>query len=227
LTWSFGIRPAISDILDTLNAHQKVSKRLKYFRSYPGRYVPIRVRKELLSSCDEVPGANPNPSFNDDFQWFTTNKSSTGVIGCWGRLREDLSFADDWTAYLQYFGINKVIGLAWELIPFSFVLDWFTNAQERINSLTRFHTGSPYSQFTNFWSSTKEQSTQKLFFIPGRDSSFGGPTTSPSSAYPVATIVETEYIRTSSIPDTSGVFDFSALGLFHGITAGGLIIQRL
>jgi hypothetical protein len=227
LTYSFGIRPAISDILDSLNAHQKVSKRLHYLRSSAGRYVPVRVKQENHSSYDPSPPGNPpDPSTSHSLQWVTTSKLSTARIGCWGRVREDLNMTSEWSAYLQYFGINKAFGVAWELIPFSFVIDWFTNAQERINSLTRFRTGGPFVEFRNLSSSLKLEQTDELFLVPGRDPSFGGLMIEPSSAKSIAKIRTIDYNRMSHIPDTSGVVDFTSLGLFHALTGGGLIIQR-
>jgi hypothetical protein len=226
LTYAFGIRPAISDLLDTFDAHKKVSSRLKYLRSSQGRYVPVRVKKELFSSSDSQPTGNSNPLTAQSLEWATTWKSSTARIGCWGRVRDDLTYTSDWSAYLQYFGINKVVGLAWELIPFSFVVDWFTNAQERINSLTRLRIGGPFAEFVHIYSSVKKVSHQELFLIHGRDTAFQGGSVEHGSVKSILSLEEIDYLRLTSIPDTSGVLDFSALGLFHAITTAGLIIQR-
>jgi hypothetical protein len=225
LTYTFGIKPAIDDIVDTIDAHSKVSARLRYLRRNAGLFVPIRAKKELLSNCDyEYP--SPVAGADDYIKWVTDKHSSTGVISALGKVRSDLSHASDWAAYLQYFGINKVVGLAWELIPFSFVVDWFTNAQERLNSLTRLHIGGPFVEFRNICHSVKLTHQETLVYVPGRDASFGGTCISPSSTTPLATRTVVDYQRNVGLPDTSGVIDFTGLGLFHAITGTALIIQQ-
>lgn len=225
LFYQFGIKPAISDIQDVLSAHKRVSERLKLLRSNAGRYVPIRVKDELFSSH-----SNELLETDDtyDFLWTMRHKKSVAHIGGWGRVRSDLQFTDTWSAYLQYFGINKMAGLAWELIPFSFVVDWFTNAQERINYYTRDRTGGPFEELCNIWSSTKQETVTELNLVPGRVPWLGSNTNiiTPSSGTPFLEKKETYYTRSPFIPETSGVLDFSALGLFHAITSGSLILQR-
>lgn len=223
LTYTFGIRPAVKDVLDALHAHDKVSKRLQHLRQAAGQFVPIRARQKLDSELSETP-----PSFlTDNLAWYDDQHVSTACITGLGRVRDDIAYSGDWAAYLQYFGINKVVGLAWELIPFSFVVDWFTNAQERINSLTRLRFGGPFVEFRNISHSVKKLHREKLIFSPVNDHSFGGLTISPSSDTIVAYRDTIEYHRRPGIPDTSGVLDFSALGLFHAISGAGLIIQRI
>jgi hypothetical protein len=226
LAYTFGVKPAINDIKDAIDAHSKVSSRLSYLRRNAGLFVPIRAKKEIPS----VLGSEPpeiSPGLSDDLKWFTAKHSSTAVISALGRVRSDLTYGSDWLAYLQYFGVNKVIGLAWELIPFSFVVDWFTNAQERLNSLTRLRIGDgPFVEFRNICHSVKLHHSENLYYIPGRDESFGGGPIDPSSAIVVASRDYIDYNRGLGIPDTSGVFDFSTLGLFHAITGASLIVQR-
>lgn len=225
LFYQFGVKPAIDDIIDAFHAHKRVSERLKILKSSAGRYIPIRVKDELFSSH-----SNEHPATDDtlDFQWTMRHKRSIAYVGAWGRVRSDLSFEDTWSAYLQYFGINKMVGLAWELLPFSFVIDWFTNTQERINYYTRFRTGGPFEDICNIWSSVKQEELTELNLVPGRVPFMANTyITTPSSHMPLLERTASYYTRIPSIPETSGVFNFDALGLFHTITSGSLIIQRL
>lgn len=225
LFYQFGIKPAISDIQDAFYAHKRVSERLQLLRTNAGRYIPIRVKDETFSSHSNEPLETDD---RYDLLWTMRFKKSTAYIGAWGRVRSDLQFNDTWSAYLQYFGINKIAGLAWELIPFSFVVDWFTNTQERINYYTRDRTGGPFEELCNTWSSTKQESLLELNLVPGRVQWLGGNTNiiEPSSSKVVAERRQSYYARSPAIPETSGVLDFSALGLFHAITSGSLILQR-
>lgn len=224
LTTKFGILPAVEDIKSALLAHSRVKDRLAYLRARGGKFVPVRVRQDTYSDIANLP-LELTTSFSS-YQWHCDSKMSRAVVGGWCRVREDLSFGDTWSAYLQHFGVNKVAGLVWELIPFSFVADWFTNAQERINRLTRFRTGSPFSEITNLWASEKKTVADGIYFLPGYESTYSAPLTRPNSPSRVLDRESIQYNRYTSIPDTSGVFDFSTLGPFHLLASGALILQR-
>jgi hypothetical protein len=218
LSYNLGIKPAISDIKAVLDAHSNVASRMDYFNQNAGEFIPIRVKQSLDSDVSNTP-----PTRTSDWQKYITceSKNTTATIGCYGRVRQDLNFADTWSAYLQYFGINKIVGLAWELIPCSFMVDWIFNARERINYYTRLNTGGPFTEFRGMCSSEKTQLTELLVMAPGFE------TFSPTDPFAVAKQVTTEYKRLLDIPDTSGVITTQALGLFHLITSGSIILQRL
>lgn len=227
LSYNFGVKPAIEDTVKALTAHQVVQQRLWYLSNNGGSYVPIRVRRSFDSSFTNtsVPTSYPDSGFTSVRKWYIS-KQSQACIGAWGKVRNDLNWKDAWTAYLQHFGVNKVIGLAWELIPFSFVLDWFTNAQERINELTRFRIGDPFSEIRNLSCSLTEETKYGYYCIPGFTSSIGAYMVKPTSHFLCATGRQRSYSRYLTIPETSGVVDFSSLGLFQAIASGALIVQR-
>lgn len=227
LSYNFGVKPAIRDIRSALTAHEKVQARLWYLANNGGSYVPIRVRQKF--SSDFANSALPNPiptGSSTSFRKYISSKESTATIGAWGKVRDDLDWKDTWTAYTQHFGLGKVIGLAWELIPFSFVVDWFTNAQERINELTRFRTGDPFAEIRNLTCSIVEETKYEIIAIPGWNSSLGMGMVNPNSPFKLADISQKKYSRFLTIPDTSGVVDFSSLGLFQAIASGALLVQR-
>lgn len=228
LSYNFGVKPAVEDVVKALTAHQIVQQRLWYLSNNGGSYVPIRVRRTSPSSFTNtsVPSSYPIATSTSYRKWYIS-KESTACIGAWGKVRDDLNWNNVWQAYLQYFGINKVVGLAWELIPFSFVLDWFTNTQERINELTRFRIGDPFSEIRNLCCSLTEETKSGIYLIPGRDSSLGAAMVKPTGHVLIATISSKTYSRYLTIPETSGVVDFSSLGLFQAIASGALLVQRV
>jgi len=227
LSYNFGVKPAIRDITTALTAHQLVQRRLWYLANNGGSYVPIRVRKASQSSFTNtgIPTSYPIAGFTTTRKWYIS-KESVACIGAWGKVRDDLNWKDAWSAYLQHFGVNKVVGLAWELIPFSFVLDWVTNAQERINELTRFRIGDPFSEIRNLSCSLTEETKYGYYLIPGFTSSIGAYMVNPTSHVLLAKGSMRTYSRYLTIPETSGVVDFSSLGLFQAIASGALIVQR-
>jgi hypothetical protein len=147
------------------------------------------------------------------------------VISAWGRVRQDLDWNDTWSAYLQYFGVGKVIGLAWELIPGSFLLDWITDAQEKINDLTRLRTGGPFCGIRNICASLKQELRENLFLNPGYEPTIGVQISQPSDPVHIATRDIVSYSRYREIPQTSGLVDISNLGLFHYTKLAELIFQ--
>lgn len=55
---------------------------------------------------------------------------------CYFRPREiDPDLVDD--LYRNIWGLNRVLGAAWELLPFSFVIDWFINIGDAIDNIER------------------------------------------------------------------------------------------
>lgn len=226
LFYKFGVRPAISDIRDTISSHSKVRDRMMYLRQYSGSWIPVRVRQQIDASGSNSPPGSLSPGVAT--QWFSLldYRRSTGTISAWGRVRPDLDWNDTWTAYGQYFGIDHIVGLAWELIPFSFVVDWFTNAKERIDYYTRLRTGGPFSSIRGLSASLKQETRLSLYMNPGYMSSVGYQITNPVNAHKVGTYSDVVYNRYDSIPSTSGVVDLSALGTFQWITGAELILQR-
>jgi len=225
LSTEFGVRPAIADLISTLDAHCKVNDRLRYLDQHKGQYVPIRVR--AVRKYD-LPDADSYDPFASQIYTQMVSKETIGCISAMGRVREDLNEGNRYRAYAEYFGLNKIIGTAWELIPFSFVVDWFTNAQERINDLTRFRLGEgPFVGLSGLSASLKHQIITSAFKTPGWESSLARYLVTPGDPFVFASCRQTEYTRYLTIPDTSGVVDFSALGLFHAFTLGELLFQKI
>jgi len=226
LLYKFGIRPAVSDIVDTVHAHSKVADRMAFLRQNGGSWVPIRVKQELLADSSNQVIAPLAPGVSSQYVSQCDFRKTTGTISAYGRVRPDLDWNDTWSAYLQYFGIDHMVGLAWELIPFSFVVDWFTNAKERIDHYTRLRTGGPFSSIRGLSASLKQETRLRLMMNPGYIPSKAAQISKPDSPITLATLSTVSYTRYNQIPETSGVVDLSTLGIFHGVTSGELILQR-
>jgi hypothetical protein len=228
LFYQFGVKPAVADLKRALSAHSVVSKRMKFLSNHLGQWVPIRVKTKSSSPVSDYdPGSVDYSSYTSLFCNYTKNDLVACITGL-GQVRADLTYGESWKAYVEYFGLNKVVGLAWELIPFSFVVDWFTNAQERLNSLTRLRTGGPFVSFKDICYSQKWTSELTLFAKPGlRSNSSGDKLIHPADPFPVAKKTTVVYDRFLSPPDTSGVVDTSTFGLFHSMILGCLTVQFL
>jgi len=223
LLYDFGVKPAISDIKSTVLAHSTVNDRIAFLAKNRGLYVPIRVRKVTSKELFDYEA----PGDTLQFKTLLREKKRVSAIFCMGRVRKDINEASRWRMYTEYFGLNKIVGTAYELIPFSFVLDWFTNTQERINDLTRVRLGEgPFVGLTSVGSSVKDILSYEIYFSPGYDSVTGMTFKEPNNPTPLLKVDVTDYTRNNFIPDTSGVVDTSTLGLFQGIKGIELIAQR-
>jgi hypothetical protein len=223
LSYQFGVVPAIHDIKSAFEAHRNVDFRLQYLNAHRGRYIPIRVKKGFPASF--TPGTITTPFL--DFGSVLKDAFTVAHVFGQGRVRTDINEASRWRAYAEYFGLNKVVGTAWELIPFSFCFDWLTNSQEAINNLTRIPLGeSPFMNVTSIGHSVKNLALYDYQIIPGYDSTIGYPDMEPSSPFPCFSYAVTDYTRFPGFPDTSWFADLSNLGLFHAGIAGELLIQK-
>jgi hypothetical protein len=223
LAYQFGVVPAIHDVRSTIASHRNVEGQLLMLNKHRGRYIPIRVKKGFPASF--TPGTFTSPYL--DFGHVLKDAFTVAHIFGQGRVRTDINEASRWRAYAEYFGLNKVVGTAWELIPFSFVAEWFTNSQERINELTRIPLGeSPFMNITSLGHSVKNVAVYDYLVNPGYDATYGFPSMEPNSQFPCFSYAVSEYTRTPGLPDTSWFANLSNLGLFHAATGGELLIQK-
>lgn len=231
LTYSFGIRPAVTDLIDLLDTHNKVQKRLQVLRSNGGSFIPINVQQKNPSavSAPIFPSIGTWPSFSS-YSLFKTAYEFRGLtarIGGWGRVREDLNWSTTWEAYWQAFGLNKAIGLLWELIPYSFVVDWITNAQEHVNKFTRPTGHGPFTEIRGVTSSIKRETVKSLWMIPGISRSTGYPIINPSGPRLLGYQTTSEFSRICSLPKHQGFeVDLSSLGSFQYLHGAALLVQR-
>jgi hypothetical protein len=218
LGYNFGIAPAIDELRNIFLAHKRVSKRLKFLRDNAGGYVPVRARGVI--PCDYT----NSDSFTSP-RVLCVSKGSEATISCLAKVRTDLDFAQDWKAYMQYFGLHKFIGLAWELIPLSFVLDWVTNAGDYVSKYTTPHFASPFYNMRNLCHSLKNYVVEK--YVVPKDYYFNEYASRLTSEATIAYGTTASYERNRGLPSTSGNVDFSLLGTFHGLASSALLIQKL
>jgi len=222
LSYKFGIKPALDELKRMLTAHTVVNERLKFLRENVGGYVPIRARQIVPSDVDSS-GVDYSGS---SILLVYDQRETVGVISALGKVRPDLSYAKDWHAYVQYFGLHKVFGLAWELVPFSFVIDWVTNAQEYVNKYLTPHYDGPFYNIRNICHSVTYQTVSKLMMSSQYYYNTWQATKQGGSPVELCRFIETNYSRASGLPTTSGSVDISRLGTFHGITSSSLLIQK-
>lgn len=224
LGYQFGVRPAIEEVRRALSAHSIVQGRLNWLSQNAGNFVPIRVRTTLSSTIEN----EDKPSSGlAEVKILCDKKDTIATISAWLKVREDLNYAAQWSAYVQYFGLQKAAGLLWELVPLSFVIDWFTDAQEYINRYLSPPVTNPFYNMRSLSHSLKQELSESVWVGSGYYKAEDQSTVEePSSAFRICTRRTTSYTRSPSLPETSGFVDFSNLGLFHYITLGTMLLQK-
>lgn len=208
LTYQFGVKPAIGELELILQARDLVRARMNTLQSAAGRYVPIRVRQKIHN-----PFTNNSLTPSTYFQlvWQRLRREQVANIGCYARVRQDIDNTAAWQYYVDLFGLHKLPGLLWELIPYSFCLDWVFDVQERINRSTTAPMWSPFTEIVATCSSYKNVISDELYLKSGNWISYTDPTMSPKGPVLVARRETTDYKRFPGLPEASATFNYRAL----------------
>lgn len=226
LGYNFGVKPAIGGVRSILNSFQRIEKRMQFLQERAGQWIPIRVKEVIPCSIEDNgwPSYDPN---NVSYVRKTVSKAVVASVSGLAQVRDTTNNPlSVWGAYKSLFGISDVIQLAWELVPFSFVIDWFTNTQERIDSIFKSK-DSPFVAIKDLTFTVKEEKIENAYVSPHFYRSSIQSYCDFTDWTLVGTRVSKLYDRTFQCPDTSGVIDVSHLGTFHGLTFGALLFQRL
>lgn len=223
LMYNFAIKPLVSDILGIKNATRIVQERVRYLSKHQGNFVPVKVR--TISSPDEYT-CDFHPPGAVLFKTAPVDELSA-CLGAWFRVRRDIALEANVNAYVQYFGIGKVLNLVWELVPWSFVVDWVTNTQERINRISQVHTYNPFSESRGFTASVRVDRTESIRISSGFIFVYGVTIPEYLSGTELGSRRYTRYTRFLNFPESRSLFDSSNLGVQHIINGGSLLIQQL
>jgi hypothetical protein len=109
LAWQYGVRPLISDLQGSVKEYYKVRGIRPLIRTY-----------RVLAVNDERVDARSQ----DSNSLYVTTATQNANIRCYAEFQDS---AQAWDQSAQRLGLTDPLLLAWELIPYSFVVDWFIN----------------------------------------------------------------------------------------------------
>lgn len=134
-TWleaTFGWRPFVSDLEDAGKAYQEICQKAE------NRFVPLRaVGKSNPTLVEAFAGNQSFPPGTSMVQWKTRKTWDNAV--CVIRGEAKASANTTWLDKARIFGLSpsEFIPTAWELLPWSFLVDYFTNVGDILeNSIT-------------------------------------------------------------------------------------------
>jgi len=121
LEFHFGWSPLLKDIHDACEVFSKPYKDMHVHASMTGSY----------------PDPNNHKLSQSDGTWII-NETRDGSYVQTVKLSADIVITNPNLAMMQSYGIANPLAVAWELVPFSFVLDWFVNVGDYLSGLTDF-----------------------------------------------------------------------------------------
>lgn len=226
LAWNFGVKPLVSDFRMILSASQSVNARLEHLNRFKDRLVPVAHRFPVSSIVYNESPAPPNSGpllyrkLISDIQF--------GTMSGKARFRPGFSGYTASQVTADYFRLGDLAGTAWELIPMSFVVDWFFHVDKRIegfNSSGLLQYG-PYASLEEINISSKLERIFAVYKHYHTDSPFG-PNDSPQGEVRIGDYYISEYRRNYLLDRRSDSLDYRNMDAFKLITSGALAIQRV
>jgi hypothetical protein len=164
---------------------------------------PKVVRRVAVVVGDPVEIAVPSGA--TDYSLMSRNGTRRYTYQCDVRYVQPISDALISTMILKYFGIKDIVSASWELVPFSFVIDWFTDhfrvLAGRGDTFATMEALAPMPEYVisnGCWSvKTRTEAKNAVHqTIAGYTGGFTGQI--------AATVVEESYVRSIGLPPDSG-----------------------
>lgn len=149
LNYQFGWKPFLNDLRKFCETTQKLNQRLQYFRNNNGK--PVRkggvVRTAETANVVEAPTSavypasigyfnqpQPVPTGHKRWEYTYTKTWFDAVFQFW---IPDID-SPDWIPRVtrRLYGLNLSPSVVWELIPWSWLIDWFTNVGDVMSNLS-------------------------------------------------------------------------------------------
>lgn len=199
LEWHFGWEPAIQDVHDACQTMSKAD------------FGTRRVMGSASRSVSEIYAPSDYPSLRR----YVASGSARWKVGAHVRITND-------SAYLaSQMGLVNPLTVAWDLVPYSFVVDWFANVSQVLGSVTGF-VGLTVQLAYN----TQVQDVNLQF--RGTDPWYN-PTTGSTEIYTSSFSQKSFYVeRNPGIPGPAlALKPFKGFSPVRGLTAASLLLQKL
>jgi len=146
----FGLVPFLGDIQKLMTIGDKFLRRYKWILNNNGKTVTVR-RSETVT-------ANPkSPNTVNGVTWSGDSAVSRRVVGAkltinLGSLQSDIGMI---AALLHTTGFNNPVGIGWEAIPFSWLIDYAINMQSLVKKYTSTQVFPGQWDVRDGWTSNK------------------------------------------------------------------------
>lgn len=139
LWWKFGLEPTIRDVKALLRVWADTVKRLNHLRKINRRTVTLHYATFVKWTPDSLPLVADATWWDPLAPWYNgALKSREGKVVVTGQVTYNLQGLDEplafWDSLAASLNLNNPLGIKWESIPFSFVVDWFVNVGDFIDT---------------------------------------------------------------------------------------------
>jgi hypothetical protein len=228
LAWTFGVKPMVKDFRICQDAYGSYRKRIDEFlnAAKKGNVISVHSRYSTSKSFNSEVEPLPYPHDGTICKKLTSCRYDFVMSGK-AHLRPDAatrSFAEFTASRLR---LDDVFGIAWELIPYSFVADWFFRIGDRIHAFQhdQILKYGPFSSITDWNLSRKRTAIYEVFINPSGWSGFG--IQDSPKFWSAGSIKTTTYQRNLNFDGDILAGYISRLGSFQFITGGALLLQKL
>lgn len=229
LAVEFGLLPLIGDFGKFMNLRKRVAAKMKIQKYRAFRNVEIRAKTPVWTGSTEA--TFPNVRWGRDYEESNrVAKCNTTALGVVAATAYTVPLDDpsaEFRLWVGALGLNNPIGVAWELIPFSFVCDWFLPIGQKINQLAlprNLGTTVRSVELSNFRYSLKCE-TNRTF--SAESTSFPGSTWQISASQPGGfDQLERTYVRSYGRMDEGFTWSSSAWSVRKTALSVSLIAQK-
>lgn len=137
LAYSFGIKPLVQDAQRLFEALTSLEKKVQWFRRNQGKVIPVRFTADIT---DLVPDYNVTFQSDAGHVRYRRVTSVKATYTAFALVSYDVSRLSNLELQLRTFvrasGLDNLLGTAWELTPWSFIVDWFLSIGDFLSTLT-------------------------------------------------------------------------------------------
>lgn len=132
LAYQFGIKPLIHDTLATLTAYDRVKRKLAVQKARQGKWLPFSVSRSFEEQIDPMEIDLPTPG-GPCYVQLTAHRTRYTMTA--EAYFDPIATPKSRISLLaSEFKIFDAVGLAWELVPYSFMIDWFVHVDKKIEA---------------------------------------------------------------------------------------------
>lgn len=223
LGYQFGHAPFIDDLSKLANLLSTVQARISWLKSTRGRPVPIGFTREGVWDLPAWPYEVriPVTELAHDQVYYPYSYTSRFRAG--GTLVHNLEGLDGLEGIIRgcfgALGFGNPLKVAWNAIPFSFIIDWFGRLSTALDRLSLQPFTGPW-EIHNFTYSLTEESRWELWF---EDHDRGWDGLPPAL---VSDVVVKRYIRGVGLPVTVGTLNLPLSGKQFALLAALAVSGR-
>jgi hypothetical protein len=137
---NFNLRPFYDDCANLLNLHKNIKEAFRVLKLQEGQLMRVKAKTDVTSPSVEILTCRDSTA-GSFARWNLTSFSSSVALQMWFQYHLPAISEDEalWKLTMDYLGLSKnqlatTAKIAWNAMPFTFVVDWFVKVGDFIES---------------------------------------------------------------------------------------------